>query len=607
MEHDPALEERIGVDRLAAALTTAMGGGGEAGGSAQQAYVPVGATCSSGLGRRRGCSWKRGRWRGPAGPPRELQTVRADAVGRRALRELLRRRGRWSSGSCASSRSPSRRSRRPCASRRRGCRSRSPRACGAASSRWRPSRTVGVGGVFAVRIGAARAAWGVLFSDDGATIDEVVARLHAGSTIATAESCTGGLMAGRLTDRAGSSEYVLGGLVVYSNEAKTALAGVPASLIAAHGAVSPEVATALSRGARERLGADIGIGITGVAGPGGGAGEKPVGTVCISVTTSADAEERTVRLPAAARRLRPHDGPSRSTRSGAAAAGHDRRARRPADLAATPRPSAPPPTPRPSAPPHPPPASGRCSASSSRSTSRLRRATPRATGTAAVAGVWRAVPPQSLHVTLAFLGSRPPTRRRSSRSSRPRTAAGATAGARRRAAAVLRRRARVPPSRSPDPDAPSAPSKRGSRRAWRRPGLHAGEAPPPRARHGRAGCARRRAPPASKSNRSRSRARPVTLFVSRLHPGAPATNRWRGQASAPLGGDGAASTRGNSEGLRNRPRHGQVGPRAPAARRGPPPLPCLDTACSRSLRSHRRRIPSGRRPVIAVDILFGPR
>ena len=137
----------------------------------------------------------------------------------------------------------------------------------------------------------------VLFSDDGATIDEVIARLLTGRTIATAESCTGGLMAGRLTDLAGSSAYVHGGLVVYTNEAKTALAGVPAALIAAHGAVSPEVATALSAGARSRLEADLGIGITGVAGPGGGSPEKPVGTVCISVSSATDAEERVVRLP----------------------------------------------------------------------------------------------------------------------------------------------------------------------------------------------------------------------------------------------------------------------------------------------------------------------
>jgi nicotinamide-nucleotide amidase len=136
-----------------------------------------------------------------------------------------------------------------------------------------------------------------LFSPDGATIDELVARLLEGRTIATAESCTGGLMAGRLTDRAGSSAYVLGGLVVYANEAKTALAGVPAEVIAVHGAVSPEVARALAAGARWRLEADVGIGITGIAGPGGGTPEKPVGTVCVCVSTGDRIQERTVRLP----------------------------------------------------------------------------------------------------------------------------------------------------------------------------------------------------------------------------------------------------------------------------------------------------------------------
>jgi len=124
-----------------------------------------------------------------------------------------------------------------------------------------------------------------LFSTDGSTIDEQVAGLLRSRawTIATAESCTGGLLAGRLTDLAGSSDYVLGGLVVYSNEAKTALAGVPADLIARVGAVSVEVAEALADGARARVGADVGVGITGIAGPGGGTATKPVGLVCFSV------------------------------------------------------------------------------------------------------------------------------------------------------------------------------------------------------------------------------------------------------------------------------------------------------------------------------------
>jgi len=125
-----------------------------------------------------------------------------------------------------------------------------------------------------------------LVSRDGESTDAQVARLLAGHKIAFGESCTGGLLAARLIDRAGSSAYVAGGVVAYSNEAKTAMLGVPAELIETHGAVSPEVARALADGARERFGADIGVGITGVAGPGGGTEEKPVGLVCFCVTTS---------------------------------------------------------------------------------------------------------------------------------------------------------------------------------------------------------------------------------------------------------------------------------------------------------------------------------
>jgi nicotinamide-nucleotide amidase len=139
-----------------------------------------------------------------------------------------------------------------------------------------------------------------LFSTDGTTIDQQVAALllESGRTIATAESCTGGLLAGRLTDLAGSSAYVLGGLVVYSNAAKTALAGVPADLIERVGAVSTEVAEALADGARARLGADVGVGITGVAGPGGGTATKPVGLVCFSVAGPDGARiTRSARLP----------------------------------------------------------------------------------------------------------------------------------------------------------------------------------------------------------------------------------------------------------------------------------------------------------------------
>jgi PncC family amidohydrolase len=105
-----------------------------------------------------------------------------------------------------------------------------------------------------------------------------------GLSIATAESCTGGLLAGRITDLAGSSAYLLGGVVSYSNEAKMALLGVESDALDQHGAVSEEVARQMARGARQRLGSDVGISITGVAGPGGGSADKPVGLVWIGLS-----------------------------------------------------------------------------------------------------------------------------------------------------------------------------------------------------------------------------------------------------------------------------------------------------------------------------------
>jgi PncC family amidohydrolase len=173
-----------------------------------------------------------------------------------------------------------------------------------------------------------------LFSEDGATVDEQVAALLRGGsprdvaerepggrprgaaerepdggggragggvptgwTIATAESCTGGLLAARLTELPGASEYVRGAIVAYADDAKVACAGVSSELIEHHGAVSSEVAEALAEGARERLGADVGVGITGIAGPGGGTPEKPVGLVCLSVHTPSGALTRAVTLP----------------------------------------------------------------------------------------------------------------------------------------------------------------------------------------------------------------------------------------------------------------------------------------------------------------------
>jgi nicotinamide-nucleotide amidase len=137
-----------------------------------------------------------------------------------------------------------------------------------------------------------------LFSTDGSSVDDQVAKLLAGRWAAVAESCTGGLMAARLTERRGSSGYVAGGVTAYSNDAKADLLGVDGDLIERHGAVSPEVADAMADGALARFGADTAIAITGIAGPGGGTEEKPVGYVCWSVKRSDGAVlARDTRLP----------------------------------------------------------------------------------------------------------------------------------------------------------------------------------------------------------------------------------------------------------------------------------------------------------------------
>ena len=137
-----------------------------------------------------------------------------------------------------------------------------------------------------------------IFSEDGSTVDEQVAGLLAGRQIATAESCTAGMLAARLTDRAGSSGYVAGGVVAYANEAKVGLLGVDAALIAECGAVSAEVAEAMAVGALDRFGADTAVAITGIAGPGGGTEDKPVGTVwfCVQVA-GGPTVTRCVRVP----------------------------------------------------------------------------------------------------------------------------------------------------------------------------------------------------------------------------------------------------------------------------------------------------------------------
>ncbi|TML05679.1 MAG: competence/damage-inducible protein A [Actinobacteria bacterium] len=139
-----------------------------------------------------------------------------------------------------------------------------------------------------------------LFSDDRTTVDEQVAGMlrERGWTIATAESCTGGLLAARITDPAGASDYFPGGVVVYDRAAKEELGVSPATLDA-HGEVSVETAREMAERVRERRGAEIGVAITGIAGPGGGTPSKPVGFVCFSAVGPDGAITRSPILPGA--------------------------------------------------------------------------------------------------------------------------------------------------------------------------------------------------------------------------------------------------------------------------------------------------------------------
>jgi nicotinamide-nucleotide amidase len=138
-----------------------------------------------------------------------------------------------------------------------------------------------------------------IFSRSNETLEEVVGKSlkMRGYTLATAESCTGGLLAGRITDVPGSSEYFLEGVVSYSNEAKINLLGVPKKLIETHGAVSEQVAGAMAAGIRKRAGSTFGISVTGVAGPGGGSPEKPVGLVYIALADDSQTTTRKFIFP----------------------------------------------------------------------------------------------------------------------------------------------------------------------------------------------------------------------------------------------------------------------------------------------------------------------
>ena len=145
-----------------------------------------------------------------------------------------------------------------------------------------------------------------VYSRDGQSLEQIVGYWlqMRNATLAVAESCTGGLLAERITAIAGSSRYFLGGAVVYSNALKTELAGVPAEMIERHGAVSREVAAALAEGIRYRCESTLGAGITGVAGPGGGSAEKPVGLVFHAVASDGGTEVIQRNYPGDRKRIR---------------------------------------------------------------------------------------------------------------------------------------------------------------------------------------------------------------------------------------------------------------------------------------------------------------
>tara|TARA_Y100001001_G_C7957651_1_gene291316 strand:- start:420 stop:1208 length:789 start_codon:yes stop_codon:yes gene_type:complete len=147
----------------------------------------------------------------------------------------------------------------------------------------------------------------LVYSVDGATLPEVVGALLAKkrSSIGVAESCTGGLIASRLTDVPGSSIYFRGGLTTYSNETKVSVLGIQEELLEKHGAVSEPVAKAMATNAQLLLKADYGLGITGIAGPGGGTPDKPVGTVCLALAGRAGFQKfRRLSLPGERERVK---------------------------------------------------------------------------------------------------------------------------------------------------------------------------------------------------------------------------------------------------------------------------------------------------------------
>jgi nicotinamide-nucleotide amidase len=305
---DPALEERIGriVERLMARRGWHADPAATAAGVRKQALVPEGATVLEPVGTAAGLVVQPADGRtGPTvlvlpGPPSELQGMWPAAVAaepvRRALgepgelrQETIRLWGTLESQLAAT------------------LRAHEPELVGLEITTCLRDGELEIVTRFAPEAqpaydrmaGVLSSAYATTLYSRGPTVDDLVAGALAdrGWTVATAESCTGGLLAARLTARPGSSAWVLGGVAAYANSAKERLLGVPAGLLAECGAVSPEVAGALADGARERFGADVGVGVTGIAGPGGGTPDKPVGTVHLCVVGPEGRRSRSLVLP----------------------------------------------------------------------------------------------------------------------------------------------------------------------------------------------------------------------------------------------------------------------------------------------------------------------
>ena len=305
---DPALEERIGaaVARLSARRGWRMDPAATAAGVAKQAQVPAGATVLEPVGTAPGLvvPVAEGRSGPPVvvlpGPPPELQGMWPAALAAAPVRAVLAGAGEL---------------------RQRTLRLwGTPESELAATLRRVDDELAGLEVTTCLREGeleivtryapdaepayrrleqAVEADFGDTLFSSGPTIDELVAAALAerGWTVAVGESCTGGLLSARLTAAPGSSAWALGGVAAYANSAKEALLDVPAPTLATVGAVSPEVARAMAEGARRRFGADVGLGVTGIAGPGGGSADKPVGTVHLAAVGPDGAVAKSVVLP----------------------------------------------------------------------------------------------------------------------------------------------------------------------------------------------------------------------------------------------------------------------------------------------------------------------